>query len=322
MYLSNSFQIFPHIKYVMDKFRHKLPKDDLKKFAKEIGKKLVASDFKNNRVDDPTKISPKQEKKVRKYVKEFFDKAVAKKAEHDKKRRAERSSSSHKSASKEASNGLGNVSIVSPKEEVKVEESDGMEMSDDELDSTSGQLAPSIPATPGGSFGEDNLKRKLDDISHNEEYDSTPCDTPFKKVKDEEDRSGEPSPPPPPPPPPAGDMPEVSGEMEMTEEDLEMAEQEAALMRENEEALMKENEEAMKEALARGEGVESQLPMNIDQVDKKAGGPNGIKGKDFEMEDTNGNGVKPESSGKNTDGMDDKENIDKMQQERKHVLGH
>src|SRR5271154_5142266 len=74
----------------MDKFRNKLPKDDLKKFAKEIGKKLVASDFKNNRVEDPTKISTKQEKKVKKYVKDFFDKAVAKKAAHDKMKAAKK----------------------------------------------------------------------------------------------------------------------------------------------------------------------------------------------------------------------------------------
>lgn len=29
-------QLFPHIKYVMDKFKSKLPKDDLKRFAKEV----------------------------------------------------------------------------------------------------------------------------------------------------------------------------------------------------------------------------------------------------------------------------------------------
>ena len=29
-------QLFPHIKYVMDKFKGKLPKDDLKRFAKEV----------------------------------------------------------------------------------------------------------------------------------------------------------------------------------------------------------------------------------------------------------------------------------------------
>lgn len=29
-------KLFPHIKYVMDKFKGKLPKDDLKRFAKEV----------------------------------------------------------------------------------------------------------------------------------------------------------------------------------------------------------------------------------------------------------------------------------------------
>ena len=30
-------KLFPHIKYVVDKFKGKLPKDDLKRFAKEVG---------------------------------------------------------------------------------------------------------------------------------------------------------------------------------------------------------------------------------------------------------------------------------------------
>lgn len=29
-------KLFPHIKYVMEKFKGKLPKDDLKRFAKEV----------------------------------------------------------------------------------------------------------------------------------------------------------------------------------------------------------------------------------------------------------------------------------------------
>lgn len=70
----------------MDKFRHKLPKDELKKFAKEVNKKLVASDYKNKRVDDPTSISPKLEKKVKKYVKDFLERAVEKFKEHEKKK--------------------------------------------------------------------------------------------------------------------------------------------------------------------------------------------------------------------------------------------
>jgi ribosomal protein L21E len=29
-------QLFPHIKYVVDKFKHKLPKEDLKRYAKDV----------------------------------------------------------------------------------------------------------------------------------------------------------------------------------------------------------------------------------------------------------------------------------------------
>ncbi len=49
----------------------------------QVAKKLVASDFKHNRVEDPTKITAKQEKLVKKYVSDFLDKAVAKKRVHD-----------------------------------------------------------------------------------------------------------------------------------------------------------------------------------------------------------------------------------------------
>ena len=73
----------------MDKFKSRLPRDDLKRFAKEVSKKLVASDFKNKRVTDPTKISEKQERSVRKYVQEYFEKAVQKKVEHDKRKKKE-----------------------------------------------------------------------------------------------------------------------------------------------------------------------------------------------------------------------------------------
>ena len=78
--------MFPSIKYVVDKFRHKLPKDELKRHAKEVAKKLVNSDFKNNRVEDPTQISEKQQKKVKNFCKEYFDKAVVKQREREKKK--------------------------------------------------------------------------------------------------------------------------------------------------------------------------------------------------------------------------------------------
>ncbi len=72
----------------MDKFLHKLPKEEIKKLAKEINKKLVASDYKNNRVGDPHRISTKQEKKVRSYLKDYFERAVQKYGEFEKRKAA------------------------------------------------------------------------------------------------------------------------------------------------------------------------------------------------------------------------------------------
>jgi histone-lysine N-methyltransferase SETD2 len=88
----------------MQKFTKQLPKDDLKKFAKEVGKKLVASDFKNGRIDDPTKISEKQEKKVKAYVRQFFEKAVEKKKELDKRKKEKEKA--------KLANGLGSAQKV------------------------------------------------------------------------------------------------------------------------------------------------------------------------------------------------------------------
>ncbi|KAJ5474867.1 WW/Rsp5/WWP [Penicillium sp. IBT 31633x] len=71
--------LFPFIKPVVDQFKHKIPDHHLKRFAKETAKKLVESDYKNNRVSDPTaKISAKHQQTVKKYCKAFFQKAAAK----------------------------------------------------------------------------------------------------------------------------------------------------------------------------------------------------------------------------------------------------
>ncbi|CAG8036179.1 unnamed protein product [Penicillium salamii] len=90
--------LFPHIKGVVDQYKHKIPKDDLKRFAKEVrvpllsqmygkrligpidqtAKKLVESDYKKNRVTDPTRVSSKHQQTVKSYCKAFFDKAASK----------------------------------------------------------------------------------------------------------------------------------------------------------------------------------------------------------------------------------------------------
>lgn len=272
----------------MQKFTKQLPKEDLKKFAKEVGKKLVASDFKNNRVENPTKISEKQEKKVKQYVREFFEKAVEKKKVLDEKRK-------EKEARK-----LANGSNGVPKsiEDLKLETKDDA----DEDEAETMELTPnspidlgasphrSIPATPSLS----DLKRKRDDT----ETDTLPGggtgedSESNKRLKEE---SSTPPPPPPPPPPAESPLPLTESiEMQMqeeTEEEKELRRQEEDLMRENEEAMMMD--------------MDGMLPS----ADNKAG-LNGISTADHPspisnpvLEKVNGNGYKLDL-GLNIDGIE------------------
>jgi len=309
----------------MDKFRNKLPKEDLKKFAKEIGKKLVASDFKHNRVEDPTKITDKQEKKVRKYVKEFFDKAVAKKAAHDKLKGNKNRDSANNGNNRETPNGTSSTTMEADADSsLKIEEPDDVDISDDEEET--GQAVASVPVTPSlDTPSDEGLKRKREDLG--DSFDSTPSETPIKRIK-EEDMEGLPSPPPPPPPPPAEDM------VMQIDEDAELAAQEEALMRENEEALMRENEEALHDAELRKGDIKAPLAGSIDDVDSKASAvktdEDDNMDQDFTMKEVNGNAiVKMESSTNDSedsvrDLSDVEENRDNKitQHERKEVLSH
>lgn len=190
--------LFPHVKYVMDKFRHKLPKDDLKKFAKEINKKLVSSDYKNRRVENPSQISKKQEQKVKKYVKDFFDKAVTKYNALEKKK------------AEKLRNGTGSFSgtpTTADKIVVDLKIEDDFVMSDDE----------EIDLTPPS----DHKRKRPDDL------DMTSSEPSPKRVKDED----APTPPPPPPPPPAVATP---GDIIIDADADALRQQEAELERENE----------------------------------------------------------------------------------------
>lgn len=156
----------------------------------KISKKLVSSDFKNRRVEDPTKISPRQEKHVKKYVKEYFDKAVAKKREHEKKKAERRSKEGESAAS---------PTPALDTEVKKEEESDGdqdMAMSDeDEYEKP--KLESTTPTTPSDLLLQvEGLKRKRvkDEDPDSIEFEDNGA-TPSKRLKSE-------SPPPPPPPPP------------------------------------------------------------------------------------------------------------------------
>ena len=207
-------QLYPHVKHVVDKFHHKLPKDELKKFAREVNKKLVASDYKNRRVEDPTSISSKQAKKVRSYAQEFFERAVVKYTDHKKKK------ASQDGAGKPTPSGVASQPGEAPSSgDTPIE----------------GDISPS--SSPGRK-----RKREADDDNDDgtDSPEAPPSETPSVKRVKEEDADGEgnhhhPSPPTPPPPPPPVETPP-------TEEERSMREQEEALMRENEEAQRLEDE--------------------------------------------------------------------------------
>jgi [histone H3]-lysine36 N-trimethyltransferase len=171
----------------------------------QVSKKLVNSDFKNHRVDDPTKISEKQLKNMKKYVKEFFDKAVAKKQEHDKKKAQKQNPDNSQMSSVSA---LGDE--ISKKEEES--DIDPMDVSDEEVKNE--QEESDTPATPfDQTTNGDGAKRKrhLAELETDRQGNGSTA-SPSKRVK-----SQSPPSPPPPPPPPAD-----PADAEQVEEDVDL----------------------------------------------------------------------------------------------------
>lgn len=154
-----------------------------------MAKKLVNSDFKNNRVDDPTKISDKQQKKVKQFCKEYFDKAVAKHRAHTKKKEDRHS--------KEPDSKLGDTPNVDSDEAVDVK------MSDDEEDKSA---VMDIDGSGGGS-----LKRKRGETV---KENGDGFGSPVKRA-----RSTTPPPPPPPMTPGEGGEGEMKLESDIKRED-------------------------------------------------------------------------------------------------------
>ncbi|TVY17162.1 Histone-lysine N-methyltransferase [Lachnellula arida] len=264
--------LFPHIRHVMQKFSKLLPKDDLKKFAKDLGKKLVASDFKNNRVDDPTKISEKQEKKVKKYVRDFFEKAVEKRKALDKKKREKRANGSSSQPSSSFTNGkLEAAPSAEPEMDDEVEFSD-------HGTPTPVPDSPSIPPATPVTGSSSDLKRKRDEGDEEGIPDATE-DGESKRLKESPHDEDDAPTPPPPPPPPAGGMPGTleGAEGELlegdpismiygppppppedppihfeTEAEHELCEPETDLMREHEEAALMDMDGALEEVNGNG----------------------------------------------------------------------
>jgi len=199
-------QLFPHISHVMNKYKHKIPKDDLKRFAKDVAKKLVNSDYKAGRVDNPTKISEKQQKKVKQYCKDYFDKAASKHKKMEEEKTARTKTNKVKAGSSHA------TPAQSPKPSLSVAETPKKEEEDDE-DIKMSDIEDE-PPSPSESMKNGSLKRKRSadiDASHLhphsiKEEDADHDDltkSPAKKPDIKLDRSFSTPPPPPPPAPPA-----------------------------------------------------------------------------------------------------------------------
>jgi hypothetical protein len=239
----------------MAKFAKYLPKEDLKKFGKEVGKVLVASDFKHKRVEDPTRITDKQEQKVKKFVRGYFEKVLAKRKDLDQKKK-------EKLAANESSNPEPNgTAALAP----HTHKSPTAEIDDDDVftpDSPPPPVedSPSIPPVTPLESPDTSRKRTRDEVD-------TPDDESNKRQKEGEVESV--PTPPPPPPPPTGDMDisplppaldiddTVPESREETDEERELRLQEEELMREND------------EAAAAMEGVDGDLEMVMGMKEQK-----------------------------------------------------
>lgn len=243
-------KVFPPVKHVLDKFRNRLPKDELKRLGKEIAKKLVASDYKNNRVEDPTaKLSEKQMGKIKKYVKDFLDRAVEKFESHQK-RKAGRDPQSHANGSK-GPDDTGALGSEKPTDTPtgsptgKGGEFGVVDGADDTIMTDGEEESPE---------GSERKRKRGTDMETADSTGATPSEGPdFKRLKEDETGGG--SPPPPPPPPPESAMEET-----MSEEQKALQEQEEALMRENEEAQRLDDEaDKTKEMEQAAEGMQKDI---------------------------------------------------------------
>lgn len=186
---------------VVSHYRKKLDKEDLKRLSKEVrsmsllcnyladsfrkvAKKLVRGDYKHGKVRDPTaKLESKHERTVKKYVKDFMDKAVLKKAARDKDKTVKKTQDKV-----EGKTLTGTDTPETPRANMEKEDSDDeMVGLSDDGDSKSHEVSPA-------ELSAADLKRKREEDGD--------VGSP-KKTRVEMSQIV----PPPPPPPPVEDMP-------------------------------------------------------------------------------------------------------------------
>ncbi|KAH9843449.1 histone-lysine N-methyltransferase [Teratosphaeria destructans] len=170
--------ISEHVVHVAGKYKHKLGKEVVKKLGKELTKKVVEGDFKRGRVDDPTKISDKAIRGLKKHAQEYFEKAVKKHAEAER-RRAEKKAA-NKDDGSHTPLGTPPAAAASP----GAKEDGDVNLSDDEAED----------GTPGAP----DLKRRRDEEANGFDDED---ESGMKRLRTETPTIAPPPPPPPPPPP-------------------------------------------------------------------------------------------------------------------------
>ena len=215
----------------MNKYKHRIPKEDLKRFGKEISKKLVAADYKAGRVTDPTKIDDKQKGKVKDYCKQYFDRAAHKhkKAEAEKKTKGTTNTSTPTAMSPATDQDFTPM---------KKEESD-----DEDVKMSDHEDTPSERST---------LKRKRGDSSpvvKTEDRDKSP----HKKLNVN-------TPPPPPPPAPPIETPPATTPDDGMEVEADLHDEGDTMFRDKSMADV--------QALAQQEGMEDEEMISGDPLDQ------------------------------------------------------
>ncbi|CRK47182.1 hypothetical protein BN1723_007407 [Verticillium longisporum] len=254
--------LFPHVKYVLDKYRHKLPKEELKRLGKEVNKTLVSSDYRKNRVEDPTvAINHKKVKTIKQYVKDFLDRALIKFKERQSKK-SERTGQTLPSSVLPTSDGAGVGESSAPTTTVDIPMVDA----DDDV------VLSDVDDVETASASSLERKRKREQLDAGSP-DLTPAGSPSaKRVK--EDYLDDQAPPPPPPPPPEAEEMEIGADAEAAEQQPLTAEQLA--LREQEEALMRENEEAERlEAAERNSSANGAASLEEQRLALNGHAPNG-----------------------------------------------
>lgn len=178
---------------------------------------------------------------MKKYVKDFFDKAVTKRREYEKKKAEHKM----KEGASATSPPTGTPTVDVKKEGER--DVDGLTNTSEE-DMVKDEPQSSGPVTPASgsvSVSGDNLKRKREDEDESDGVKTQDTDrTAYKKPKLET-----PPPPPPPPPPPAEDMPANDPMVDAPAETTTMEEGSSGLIGEGN-SLSTEHDDAMEDITA------------------------------------------------------------------------